>query len=312
MQQNLFAGDPLSLERIRSMLIRLEDTIIFGLIERAQFAHNPRMYEAGGVKELKDIGFEGSWLDWFLKETESFHAKARRYTSPDEYPFTPANELPQPLLHPLKYPKLLHPNSVNANASIKSLYVRAIVPRITQAATRQLAAARRAQGVAGDAEREDDANFGSAATVDVELLQALSKRVHYGKFVSESKFRADPRAFVERIRKRERERLGDMITKPEVERRLLQRVRNKARLYGQEVDADGKPVVVQLSVDHSTESGSGEGKIGKIDVEGVVELYEHYIIPLTKEVEVDYLLQRLDGLSQEEIEELCKNSEQKN
>ena len=68
-------GDPLSLERIRSVLIRLEDTIIFSLIERAQFAHNPRIYERGGVKELQEIGFEGSWFDWFLKETESFHGK---------------------------------------------------------------------------------------------------------------------------------------------------------------------------------------------------------------------------------------------
>ena len=61
------------------MLIRLEDTIIFGLIERAQFAHNPSIYESvgsgGGVKELKEIGFEGSWLDWFLKETEAFHGE---------------------------------------------------------------------------------------------------------------------------------------------------------------------------------------------------------------------------------------------
>ena len=76
MQQNFMTGgDPLSLERIRSVLIRLEDTIIFSLIERAQFAHNPRIYERGGVKELQEIGFEGSWFDWFLKETESFHGE---------------------------------------------------------------------------------------------------------------------------------------------------------------------------------------------------------------------------------------------
>lgn len=57
------------------MLIRLEDTIIFSLIERAQFTHNPRIYERGGVDELREIGFEGSWLDWFLKETETFHGE---------------------------------------------------------------------------------------------------------------------------------------------------------------------------------------------------------------------------------------------
>ena len=74
MQQNfMISGDPLSLDRIRSTLIRLEDTIIFALIERAQFAHNPKIYERGGIKELRDIGFEGSWLELFLKETETFH-----------------------------------------------------------------------------------------------------------------------------------------------------------------------------------------------------------------------------------------------
>ena len=71
---NFMTGeDPLSLDRIRAVLTRLEDTIIFGLIERAQFAHNPRIYQKGAFKELSAIGFEGSWLEWFLKETETFH-----------------------------------------------------------------------------------------------------------------------------------------------------------------------------------------------------------------------------------------------
>ena len=65
----------LSLDRIRSILTRLEDTIIFSLIERAQFAHNPKIYRKGEFQELKDHGFEGSWLDWFLKETETFHGR---------------------------------------------------------------------------------------------------------------------------------------------------------------------------------------------------------------------------------------------
>ena len=76
MQQNfMLAGDPLSLDRIRSILTRLEDTIIFSLIERAQFAHNPKIYQRGAFKELKELGFEGSWLEWFLKETETFHGE---------------------------------------------------------------------------------------------------------------------------------------------------------------------------------------------------------------------------------------------
>lgn len=80
MQSNyMTAGDPLSLDRIRSVLTRLEDTIIFGLIERAQFAHNPKIYQKGAFDELKEIEFNGSWLEWFLQETEAFHGQLKSF-----------------------------------------------------------------------------------------------------------------------------------------------------------------------------------------------------------------------------------------
>ncbi|KAJ3747207.1 chorismate mutase [Lentinula detonsa] len=306
MQSNLTVGDPLSLEHIRSVLIRLEDTIIFDLIERAQFAHNPRIYQRGAFQGLKDLGFEGSWLEWFLKETETFHAKARRYTSPDEYPFT--SGLPDPVLPPLQFPKILYPNKINANPSILSFYVRYIIPRITRRATLCLAASKRIKGIVGDEEYEDDGNYGSAATIDVEVLQAISKRVHYGKFVSESKFLENPSAFIPHILKPNRQRLEDLITKPEVERKLLIRLRAKAATYAQDLD---------LAPDNSSNGVNGNGvksngtngsvvngSSPKIEVDGVVDLYESYIIPLTKEVEVDYLLHRLDGLSEEDVQRL--------
>lgn len=288
----MLAKDPLSLDRIRSILNRLEDTIIFSLIERAQFAHNPKIYDRGVFKELEDLKFKGSWLEWFLKETEAFHAKARRYTSPDEYPFTTG--LPAPVLPPPEYPTILYPNKVNVNASILSFYVRSIVPRITVQATLTLACLKRSRGITGDDELEDDGNYGSAATVDVEVLQAISKRVHYGKFVSESKFRENPAAFIPHIQQRNTESLTALITNPEIERRLLIRLRKKAMLYAQDFANDGEPLNSRTSK-------------GKIDVDCVVDLYESYIIPLTKEVEVDYLLQRLDGLSQEEIDKLANS-----
>jgi len=290
------AEDPLSLERIRSVLIRLEETIIFGLIERAQFAHNPKIYAKGAFKELRDQGFEGSWLDWFLFETESFHAKARRYTGPDEYPFTPTDKLPKPVLQPLKFPNLLWENDVNVNASILSFYTHAIVPRITRQTTLSLASRKRAQGINGDGEYEDDGNYGSAATLDVEILQAISKRVHYGKFVSESKFRENPAAFIPHILNPNPEKLDGLIVKPAVEKALLERLVKKAKTYGRDLGPTGEPV---------------EGNtVMKIDVEGVRDLYESYIIPLTKEVEVDYLLQRLKGLSKEQIDALMVGKKQ--
>ncbi|KAF8442838.1 chorismate mutase [Boletus edulis BED1] len=288
-QNFMLERDPLSLERIRSALVRLEDTIIFDLIERAQFAHNPRIYVHAAFPELKELGFDGSWLEWFLKETETFHAKARRYTSPDEYPFT--NDLPDPVLKPLIFPTILYPNDINVNPTILAFYTRDIVPRITRRATLTLSASKRPHGIIHDDTYEDDGNYGSAATIDVEVLQAVSKRVHYGKFVSESKFSADPAAFIPHILEPNRQALEALITKPEVERKLLLRLRKKASTYAQDLNPDGDAIAV-----HGT---------AKIDVDGVVELYENYIIPLTKEVEVDYLLHRLDGMSEEDIDRLA-------
>lgn len=42
---------------------------------------------------------------------------------------------------------------------------------------------------AGIAQPGDDYNYGSAGVLDVLCLQALSKRIHYGKYVAEAKFR---------------------------------------------------------------------------------------------------------------------------
>ena len=102
MQSNYtLSGDPLSLDRIRSVLTRLEDTIIFSLIERAQFAHNPRIYQKGGFEELRGLDFKGSWLDWFLAETEAFHGTFMQYR--------PTNHLPSPVPLALSVPFLVRP-----------------------------------------------------------------------------------------------------------------------------------------------------------------------------------------------------------
>lgn len=202
--------------------------------------------------------------------SHALHTILTHRHSPDEYPFTPIKDLPQPLLKAISYPKILWPNKVNANPSILSFYTRSIVPRITRQATLKLAALKRANGITGDEEYEDDGNHGSAGVLDMEVLQAISKRVHYGKFVSEVKFLENPAAFIPHIQSRNRDALGDLITKPEVERKLLQRLRKKALVYAQDFAPDGEP----------------KGGETKIDVDGVVELYENHIIPLTKEVEV--------------------------
>lgn len=130
------------------------------------------MYTLDGFASvLHHDGFNSSWLAWLLRETEMSHAKIRRYDSPDEHPFTPRSQLPSPILPPLSYPALLYPNHINVNDQILKFYTQTVVPVIT----------RMVVGEDGE-RREDDGNYGSAGTRDIECLQAVSRRIHCGQF----------------------------------------------------------------------------------------------------------------------------------
>lgn len=177
------------------------------------------------------------------------------------------------------------------NRRILDFYINHIVPGITEVTP----GSPKRTG-AGAALALDDGNYGSAATRDVEVLQALSRRIHFGMFVSESKFRSAPADFIPHIQANppNTAALEALITKPEVEAKLLVRLGNKARLYGCEMDGEGHVIP--------------DESMRKIDIEQVVRLYRDWVIPLTKDVEVDYLVHRLDGVPQEDIDRWMKEN----
>lgn len=253
-------GKALDLAHIRFQLIRLEDTVLFHIIERVQFPYNITIYKPGAVPIP---GSDLSFSDWVLREQEALQSKIRRYQSPDQYPFFP--DAMQPLLlKELFYPKILWDNDVNVNAELKQRYVDKILPAACAKFDRE--------------ERpEAQENYGSAATADVATLQALSQRIHFGKFVAESKFQKDPETFVKLIKAGDTKGIDDAITNSKVEQQVLQRLRSKAEMYGRDP------------------SWAEDGGVAKINVDAVVAMYRDHVIPLTKVVEVDYLMQRLKG-----------------
>ncbi|CBI22268.3 hypothetical protein VitviT2T_022690 [Vitis vinifera] len=249
----------LTLDAIRNSLIRQEDSIIFSLLERAQYCYNAETYDPDA---LSMDGFHGSLVEFMVRETEKLHAQVGRYKSPDEHPFFPV-ELPEPMLPPLQYPKVLHPGSdlININEQIWSMYFRDLLPRLVK--------------------EGDDGNYGSAAVCDTICLQALSKRIHYGKFVAEAKFQASPDAYEAAIKAQDSQRLMDMLTYQRVEDVVKMRVEMKTKAYGQEVVVNGM-------------EDDDAGPVYKIKPSLVADLYGDWIMPLTKEVQVAYLLRRLD------------------
>jgi chorismate mutase len=212
----------------------MEETIIFSLIERAQFMRNEAIYQPRAVTDT----FDETFLDYFLIETERVHSRMRRYTSPDEHAFFP-DRIVAPSLPLLNFPVVVKPNKLNFNDKVKTLYTEKILPGICK------------QG--------DDGQYGSSAQADIITLQAISKRVHYGKFVAEAKFQEKPHLFAEYIRNKEYEQnschfsilvlsnellfstaaIEAALVNKAVENRLLERVHRKASTYGREISSVG-------------------------------------------------------------------------
>ncbi|KAF3767788.1 hypothetical protein M406DRAFT_80270 [Cryphonectria parasitica EP155] len=254
------ASKALDLSRIRFQLIRLEDTITFHLIERVQFPLNSNIYIPGAVPIP---GSDLSLMDWYLLEQEKLQSLIRRYESPDEYPFFPVS-LNKPILPSIDYPRILHPNDVNVNDKIKAFYIDTFLPRVCPSF--------------GHGDRGVSAeNYGSSATCDIAVLQALSRRIHFGKFVAESKFQSEREKYTAMIKAGDTQGIGEAIENKAVEKQVLERLKLKAETYG-----------TDPSVKDATRADQS-----KINVDAVVAMYKDFVIPLTKEVEVDYLMQRL-------------------
>ena len=239
----------LKIETIRGVLDRLEDTIIFALIERAQFKRNDVIYDPGAFGSV--ISPNECLVGYLLHETEKIHARMRRYTNFEEVPFY--NDLPDPILPPRnKADNLARPNKININAEIRRVYEQETVPRLCQSG--------------------DDGQHGSSSVCDVTCLQAISTRIHYGKIIAESKYRNGTKEYDDAIKGNDREALTGLLTDDDVEKAVLRRVNLKATTYGQEPGA--------------------EVSRARIDAGIIANLYRLSIIPLTKEVEIRYLLGR--------------------
>ncbi|KAG5068173.1 hypothetical protein JHK85_000550 [Glycine max] len=266
----------LTLDGIRNSLIRQEDSIIVSLLERAKYSYNADAYDKDAF--FMD-GFNGSLVEYMVLQTEKLHSQVGRYKSPDEHAFFPEC-LPEPALPPLQYPQVLEfyllsldknsfgekqvlhhcADSININNKIWNMYLKDLLPRLVKAG--------------------DDDNCGSVAVCDTLCLQALSKRIHYGKFVAEAKFQDAPSEYVAAIEAKDRKLLLDLLTYETVEELVKKRVEIKARQYGQ---------VVKIG-----ETGDIATPVYKIKPSLIANLYGDWVMPLTKEVQVEYLLRRLD------------------
>lgn len=118
----------------------------------------------------------------------------------------------------------------------------------------------------------DDGQYGSSVEHDVFALQAISRRIHYGAlYVAERKFRDNRVQLQELVQKRDIALLEKTLTRAEVEEKILSRVTNKVNHLQKDVDKKLRFIVSERTVR---------------------DFYADCIIPLTKQGEILYLLNR--------------------
>jgi chorismate mutase len=237
------------LNEMAAFLESFEEAIIWRLIGRVQFRHNPAIYESGGSgfeNELTD-----SLFDVRLRYQEQMDAIFGRYTVPEERPY--CEKLP-PAQRKGNDPGLGFPigeyNLVNLMGEIIEAYC-AFVPKICKPGS--------------------DGEYGSSVEYDVFVVQALGRRIHYGSFyVAERKYRDAPDFYRNLIDEGDTGAVISALLRPEVEENIILRVRKKAE----------------------TLQGYKSPSRVYLPPEEVGNFFRDVIIPLTREGELLYLMNR--------------------
>ncbi|MBN1522865.1 MAG: chorismate mutase [Spirochaetales bacterium] len=208
------------------------------------------------VYEAGKSGFEGeasrSLLDIRLMYHESMDARFGRFEVPEERPFN-AN-LPHVMrkVNLPDYPIHLEDFDTVNLTNKIKQTYIAILPVICRSG--------------------DDGQYGSSVEHDVYTLQAISRRIHYGAlFVAESKYITDPGRFDVLIDSNDTDKIMEALTRKEVEEKIIRRIREKVEIAQSKANRDIRIL---------------------IDPETIVGFYRDTIIPLTKEGELLYLLNR--------------------
>jgi chorismate mutase len=245
--------DSLDLAFIAAKLEALEETIIAKLIDRAQFLANTVIYEKGrsGFSEDKSH----SLFEIRLMRQERLDARFGKFCAPEERPFT--KNLPSPK-RSVRMPETgLQIDDCNVISQSKEIlrYYLELIPKMCT-----------------DGDELDDGQYGSSVEFDIYSIQAIARRIHFGSlYVAESKYLADPQGYGKLIREKDVTALMEKLTRIEVEKQIIIRIRDKTASVQQLVNRMIRNV---------------------IDPDVVADFYKTCIIPLTKNGQIAYLLNR--------------------
>ena len=211
----------MNLSEISQRLESFEETIVFKLIDRAQFAANEIIYKQGksGFKNAGNV----SLLELRLAEQEKIDARFGKFCAPEERPFIDRSAPRRKAMVDDREILVDDCNTVNLTEEIMSAY-RSLVPFFCR--------------------EGDDGHYGSSVEQDVYALQAISRRIHFGSlYAAECKFRNDPDGFGALIDAGDEDGLLLRLTRKEVEDRIIERIYEKTRSTQALVNIDIRHVI---------------------------------------------------------------------
>lgn len=237
----------LNLNDIRKRLIDLEDVIIKRLYERSQYKQNVTIYEHSNRNinhSIKYINkYNGSFFDYMFKNLENVYSKLGRYDCFDEKPYYMG----------------LDKSEINRNYNIISDNIIKISNDINYCPWIKIAYMNYINDLCLEG---DDNNYGDTVFCDINILQAISKRIHYGILVMECKYLDNKEKYDIHITNKDDISILSELKDIDIENKVLKRVAEKSLKYG----------------------------FTNPDI--VINFFKNTIIPMTIQIEMEYIFIR--------------------
>jgi chorismate mutase len=194
------------LSLIAARLEGLEETIVFKLIDRAQFCANLCVYEPGKISFSGDTSH--SLFEIRMYHQELMDAQFGRFCVPEERPFTKGLPIPQRTVTlPDSRLHLSDFELISQTEDILKSYLE-LIPKICPPG--------------------DDSQYGSSVEDDVYALQSIARRIHVGAlYIAESKYTGDHEVYKQFIKDGNTDALMSELTRKEVEDAVVERIRQK-------------------------------------------------------------------------------------
>ena len=310
----------MSLAAVAKRLEFLEETLIYRFLDRVQYAFHPGLYLYPEAEQAELL--RSSLLGLRLQLHEAMDSDFGRYRVAEEFPFSrlPAETLagctaknPIAASKPLTVSPCILQKLSSPDFELRPQELRGCEADIPLSLSR-IREISQCRGIlrayldflAQYCPASKDGHHGSALEHDVMVLQAISRRIHYGAiYIAEIKYREQQASLspllhswrrLSRDLETEpdddaaseitdlRQRILALITRPAVEQRILRRVYDKARAI---------QLAARSAQNIPEATGAGDSQRYYLRPEALRDFYADCVIPLTKQGELAYLYRRV-------------------